>query len=351
MLSTRRNFLQAAATGFVFSKTAHGAPPQPWVKKGRILEPGFAGTLSNQLLSAPSVIRRPNGRLRMYFWTRHRSGEEQSNYIYAAEASTSSPRDWTVVGKEPMLEASPTGNISDKGPSFPWVLPREEGGWLMYYAVWGSWAPPGMLSNRTSLAISHDQGLSWEVLREPLLPLGKPGSFDGGITGSVCVLETGRRQYQMWYTAGERRQHFDDGTTDLIVHIGHARSTDGVEWVKTDALNPVLLARQEEVEPYENIVSKPCVLLLDGVYHMWFSLRAHDGRGYRISYAKSKDGLHWHRPFREQVIPPTQGAFDSEHQSYPNVVEVGDELWMFYVGNRFGQTGIGLATMKKADLV
>ena len=82
MLSTRRNFLQAAATGFVFSKTARGAPPQPWVKKGRILEPGFASTLSNQLLSAPSVIRRPNGRLRMYFWTRHRSGEEQSNYIY-----------------------------------------------------------------------------------------------------------------------------------------------------------------------------------------------------------------------------------------------------------------------------
>ena len=37
-----RNFLQAAATGFVFSKTARGAPPQPWVKKGRILEPGFA---------------------------------------------------------------------------------------------------------------------------------------------------------------------------------------------------------------------------------------------------------------------------------------------------------------------
>ena len=350
MLFARRTFLKAATAGVVFDKISGAASPQPWVKKGPVLEPGFANTLSNRLLSAPSVIRLDDGRLRLYFWARHRSGEEQSNYIYAAEASSSAPSDWTLVGREPMLRRSPTGNISDKGPSFPWVLPREEGGWLMYYAVWGSWAPPGMLSNRTSLAISHDQGLTWDMLREPLLPLGKPGSFDGGLTGSVCVLRTGSESYQMWYTAGERRQHFDDGTTDLIAHIGHARSTDGIEWVKTTALNPVLRARQEEVEPYENIVSKPSVLLLDGGYHIWFSLRAHDGRGYRISYAHSKDGLDWKRPFAEQVIPPTPGGFDSENQSYPNVIEVGDELWMFYVGNRFGSTGIGLATMKKAAL-
>ena len=46
----------------------------------------------------------------------------------------------------------------------------------------------------------------------------------------------------------------------------------------------------------------------------------------------------------------TPGAFDSKNQSYPNVVEVGDELWMFYAGNTFGATGVGLAIMKKADL-
>ena len=124
----------------------------------------------------------------------------------------------------------------------------------------------------------------------------------------------GGGQYQMWYTAGERRQHFDDGTTDLIVHIGHARSADGIEWVKTDALNPVLRARQEEVEPYENIVSKPCVLLLDGVYHMWFSLRAHDRRGYRISYAKSK-----RRPALASSLSASRSSHRRKAPSTPNI--------------------------------
>jgi hypothetical protein len=46
----------------------------------------------------------------------------------------------------------------------------------------------------------------------------------------------------------------------------------------------------------------------------------------------------------------TPGGFDSHHQSYANVIEQGDELWMFYVGSSFGSTGIGLATMKKSEL-
>ena len=77
---------------------------------------------------------------------------------------------------------------ADRGPAFPFVVPRDDGPWLMYYCTWGSWAKPGGLSNRTGLAQSHDAGLTWERLEEPLLPLGPPGSFDAGITGSVCVI-------------------------------------------------------------------------------------------------------------------------------------------------------------------
>ena len=62
-------------------------PYQPWVKKGRILAPGFAGEKSNRLLSAPCVVKLEDGRLRMYFWA---SGDR--HYLFAAEAS---PRDPT----------------------------------------------------------------------------------------------------------------------------------------------------------------------------------------------------------------------------------------------------------------
>ena len=52
----------------------------------------------------------------------------------------------------------------------------------------------------------------------------------------------------------------------------------------------------------------------------------------------------------DNVIDYTPGGFDAVNLSYPNVIEMGDELWMFYVGNQFGATGIGLATMKKSEL-
>jgi predicted GH43/DUF377 family glycosyl hydrolase len=320
---------------------------QPWEKQGRIIAPGFAGPQSQSRVSAPSVVRLKNGRLRMYFWATGRG----HHYIYAAEASPKNPYDWKLVKEEPVLGPSPNGNINDKGPSFPWVV-QQDNRWLMYYATWGSWAPPDELSNRTGLAISDDEGIHWKVLKEPLLPLGKSGDYDAGVTGSVAVLRTGPQTYQMWYTAGERYAILDwisPGFKRGIVHVGHAVSRDGVDWVKSQ--KPVLSPRLDAAKPYEAVVSKPGIILMNGTYHMWLSVfTMQEGGGYHLNYARSRDGLAWERFADEEVMPLTPGGFDSNHQSYANVIEQGDELWMFYVGNTFGATGIGLATMKKSEL-
>ena len=219
------------------AKVTSKGPFQRWIKKGRIMAPGFAGPKSQGRVSAPSVVQLKNGRLRMYFWA---TGQGHQ-YIYAAEASPKNPYEWKLVTEEPVLGPSPTGNINDKGPSFPWVMRQHDGTWLMYYVAWGSWAPPDELSNRTGLAISNDEGIHWKVLKEPLLPLGTQGEHDAGVTGSVAVLQTGLQTYQMWYTAGERYAILDwisPGFKRGIVHIGHAVSRDGIEWVKTRKADP-----------------------------------------------------------------------------------------------------------------
>jgi hypothetical protein len=329
------------------------APFQPWVKRGVVLQPGFAGTRSSERMSAPSVVKLKDGRLRMYFWTMgHPNADAPKNaapfhYIFAAEASPANPFHWQLVKQEPMLGPSPTGNIRDRGPSFPWVVPRDDGPWLMYYGAWGTWAPPKDLSNRTGLAISKDRGLTWSVLDETVLPLGKPGSIDAGLTGSVDVMRTGPQSYMMWYTAGERYQMVGDVYRG-IVHIGMARSTDGIHWQKLP--EPALRARLEAVPEFEAVVSKPSVLVIDGTYHMWFSIFDMKSKGYRLGYARSADGVKWQRYFDRQILPLTPGGFDSENQSYPCVIDMGKQLWMFYTGNAFGATGIGLATLDKSAL-
>jgi hypothetical protein len=338
-MATRRQFLLVGAAGPALAN----APAHPWEKKGLILAPGFAGTRSTSLLSAPCAVRLKNGNLRLYFWTR----AESRNYIYAAEAPPGDYSNWNLVRPDWVLGPSPSGNINNLGPGFPFVLRRDDGPWLMYYCSWGSWAPPDEISNRTCLAQSSDEGITWAVSHEPLLPLGEPGSFDAGVTGSVHVMRTGRKQYRMWYTAGERYAMVGS-IKRALVNIGHAVSRDGIRWVKSR--EPVLRPRLAEVKPYEAVVSKPSILRLGGWYHLWFSVFCMEGRGYRLNYARSRDGLHWERFADREVIPLTPGGFDSVNQSYANVIESGDELWMFYSGNQFGTTGIGLATMKKARM-
>jgi predicted GH43/DUF377 family glycosyl hydrolase len=287
----------------------------------------------------------------MYFWTMGTASDappdsEQLHYIFAAEASPDNPFQWQLVKSEPMLEPAPSGNIRNKGPSFPFVVPRDDGPWLLYYAAWGSWAPPKDLSNRTGVAVSNDQGISWQVQKELILPLGRPGSIDAGLTGSVAVLRTAPREYRMWYTAGERYQMVGDVYRG-IVHIAQARSSDGLNWVKSQ--QPALRARLDAVEAFEAVVSKPSVIVIDGVYHMWFSVFEMGRHGYRLAYARSTDGQHWERSF-EDVLSLTPGEFDSTNQSYPCVVDMGEQLWMFYAGDSFGDKGIGLATLQKSAL-
>ena len=124
-----------------------------------------------------------------------------------------------------------------------------------------------------------------------------------------------------------------------IVHIGHAISKDGIEWVKSE--QPVLSPRLDAVKSYEAVVSKPGIILMNGTYHMWLSVfTMRDEPGYRLNYARSKDGLHWERFADEEIMPLTPDGFDSKNQSYANVIEQGDEVWMFYVGNELAQPGL-----------
>ena len=56
-------------------------------------------------------------------------------------------------------------------------------------------------------------------------------------------------------------------------------------------------ARVEGTKSFEAVVSKPSVLVIDGVYHMWFSVFDMQSQGYRLAYARSPDGLKWQRAF------------------------------------------------------
>ena len=55
--------------------------------------------------------------------------------------------------------------------------------------------------------------------------------------------------------------------------------------------------------------------------------------------------MHWTRNDSMSNLSASSSGWDSEDISYPNVVQVGEKVYCFYLGNQVGRTGFGVARL------
>ena len=277
----------------------------------------------------------------MYYWGTDTDGFHR---ILLAKTSVDRPTGWQPHGV--VLERQPDSNYNSVGPSFPWVVPCEDGPWLMVFCGWGEPRSDGKLPNTTGVALSEDGGLSFQPARDhPVLPLDSDYDCEG--TGSVCVIEKGG-VLGMYYTSlgayFQKPDGVETGHSDTIPRIGiaYAESNDGVTWEKP--LDRLLVEpRGHATEPYEYICSKPFILQEPRGYRMWVHTF---GTAYRVRSLTSSDGSEW--TWNEsgpegEFGTGRQGSFDDRQRCYVSVVKHEDEYRCWFTGNGFGQTGMGYA--------
>lgn len=152
----------------------------------------------------------------------------------------------------------------------------------------------------------------------------------------------------MWYIFGtDWKKFLADALPDRTYKIGHATSTNGIEWVKEEArqIIPDRLGQDESQ-------ALPTVISFDGRYHMFFCYReSFDfrkglGRGYRIGHAWSDELRNWTRADEHPLLEGTPGEWDSDMQCYPHVFECDGKVYLLYNGNEFGRHGFGLAVLE-----
>jgi hypothetical protein len=56
--------------------------------------------------------------------------------------------------------------------------------------------------------------------------------------------------------------------------------------------------------------------------------------------------VRWQRRDAEAGIDVSPEGWDSESIEYPCVIDHGEKRYLFYNGNRYGQTGVGLAVLE-----
>lgn len=293
-----------------------------WRKLGQICDGLTIEDWACGYAAVPTAIHRSGDIYRVYVSTRDRHQRSRPAWI---DVDIKNLR-ITETCSQPVLPLGELGTFDDSGVMPTWVTPHPDGD-LMYYIGWnqGVTVP---FRNSIGLARQQDSG-AWRKLYEgPILDRSRD---EPHFVASCAVIEDAG-QFHNWYlsctgwSASERglRHHY---------HIKYAASGDGIDWQRDGHIAIDFIGD-------EYAISRPSVLRgRDGRWHMWFSAR---GDHYQIFKATSHNALDWTRS-PHPVLSASKGGWDGDMVCYPFVFEHAGERFMFFNGNGYGRSGLGLA--------
>lgn len=139
-------------------------------------------------------------------------------------------------------------------------------------------------------------------------------------------------KYLMWYASMDCWVG-DEIYSKHYYDLKFAYSNDGINWIRS-AKPAVTYSIKEEYA-----FGRPFIRKIHNGFEMFFSVR---GVSYQIERAFSKDCIKWKRMGPIKWKGKTE-AWDNEMQTYPNIYKYNGVDIMFYNGNGYGRTGIGVA--------
>ncbi len=281
--------------------------------------------------------------VRVYFSTRQRDGD--GKYL-SHVAFVDLRKDFGEIIRVSESTVLPLGTLGafDEHGIFPFSVVRDGERVLAYTTGWNRRITVSV-DTAIGLAISHDDGLTFERIGDgPVLAqsLHEPCLVGDGFVRIADGI------FHMWYIFGTGwKRYAPDIPPDRTYKIGYARSQDGIEWTKQEAVQIVA----DRLGPDES-QALPTVIEIGGRHHMFFcyresfNFRKAQGRGYRIGHAWSDDRKNWTRDDEGPLLEGTPGEWDSDMQCYPHVFECDGRVHLLYNGNEFGKRGFGLAILE-----
>jgi predicted GH43/DUF377 family glycosyl hydrolase len=297
-----------------------------WRKRGHVYAPDGSRWWAAKYASFPTVDVLGDI-LRVYFTGLDGQNFGRTGYV---DLDARDPSRVVYESSEPVLDLGELGTFDDSG-STAFSIVSDGGRKRLYYQGWQrTERVPYLIFS----GVAIDDGGGGGFVKHSRTPILDRREDDPFIRGAPFTIKQGDL-FRMWYVSA-RGWIEDAHGLHYEVDIRHATSPDGVRW-KADEHPCVSRASADEYA-----VGRPSVLLDDGVYRMWYSIRSMT-QPYRLGYAESSDGVEWTRRDSEVGIERSSDGWDSAMICYANVVRVDDRILMFYNGNRHGETGFGYA--------
>ncbi len=305
-----------------------------WIRKGRIYSVEEPKGWMNSHAQCPTAIVLED-RIRVFFSARYENQQSLPTFI---DLDIDNPGKVIMEHQTPVLNFGRRGTFDENG-IIPSCFVERNGALYFYYAGW-SQCKNVPYKNFTGVAISYDNGLTFEKYSEaPVFSLDQYNPLSA--TGP-CIIKR-RDDYLAVYSTGVDWVEVN-GKLEHTYLLTYATSKDLTNWKGTGKII---------IEPEREFMAhcKPTIIYVDGVYHMWFSTRgSYNFRkagkdAYRLGYAYSEDLINWKREDSKVGIDVSQEGWDSEMICYPHIVKVKDKYIMFYNGNGFGKSGFGYAEL------
>lgn len=302
-----------------------------WKKLGRIFNPDILETkgLSCALMPIVEILNEESSLLRVYFSPRD---EKSRSQLYYFDFSLNDPFKILNISAEASFVEGTLGAFDDCGVT-PGSFSEVDGKKAYYYTGW-SLTKTVPMNNSIGLALYNSNNQKFERLAKgPIMTrtLHEPYSC-----ASPFVMKD-NGLYRMWYATMDDWKEVN-GEPLHYYNIKYAESQDGINW-KREATVAINYENESEYA-----FGRPFILKEDGIYKMWYAFR---GQYYVIGYAESKDGYNWVRMDHLAGIDVSVEGWDSEMIEYPFILNFKNKKYMFYNGNGYGRTGIGLAVLEE----
>ena len=296
-----------------------------WDKKGVVLRPCNDTDWMSTHTSVPTLLQISENQYRIFFAGRSKENYSRLGYL---DIDLNNPMMPIYLTPRPIMDVGSLGAFDDSGVTPAWAICVKNEIHLYYTGWMRGQSIPYYLS--IGLAVSSDGGESFQ--RYSKAPILSRNSIDPYLTASPCViLDEGI--FKMWYVSGTKWGQYNN-TVRPNYNIKYAESHNGVNW---DRFGDVCIDFKYKDEW---AISRPSVIKENELYKMWYSYSCN---GYRLGYAESYDGIKWVRKDEEVGINLSANGWDSKMMAYPSVIKNNDQLYLFYNGNGYGQTGMGYA--------
>lgn len=302
-----------------------------WEKLGRIFSPEELNVdWIHSYATIPIADQLEGDLYKIYFTPRDKLNRSHVAWVVI---DMNNPLQVLDCSKEPVLAPGNLGGFDDSGAMANCLVTVEDKKYLYYQGCNLGVTVP--FRNSIGLAISEDNGKTFNKIglgpiidrtyKEPYFTATPSVIYENGI-------------FRAWYLSCVK-WILEDGVPKHYYHLKYAESGNGIDW-KREGIVAIDFKNDEEYA-----IGVPRVIKEGNIYKMWYCYRGHK---YRIGYAESKDGISWQR--KDEVMENftvSEHGWDSEMVEYPFILDFKDDRYMFYNGNHYGKTGIGIARLIK----